>query len=109
VFYVPIPDIKYNMYGDEDLFYTKQFLDIIFKSLYNRKTNLYLISENTIGFGGEGWALYRKFRQRIRPIHRSLSSIYMLGNEMHRAVRLVVDTGHSKGWTREQAIQFQWQ
>jgi uncharacterized protein (DUF885 family) len=31
----------------------------------------------------------------------------MLGNEMHRAVRLVVDTGiHSKGWTREQAIQF---
>jgi hypothetical protein len=49
VFYVPIPDIKeYNMYGDEDLFFTKQFLDIIFKSLYNRKTNLYLISENTM-------------------------------------------------------------
>jgi hypothetical protein len=38
VFYVPIPDIKeYNMYGDEDLFYTKQFLDIIFKSLTTGK------------------------------------------------------------------------
>jgi hypothetical protein len=108
VFLVPIPDIKeYNMYGD-DLFYTKQFLDIIFKSLYNRKTNLYLISENTIGLEPmvkDG--PYRKFRQKIRPIHRSLSYFGMLGNEMHRAVRLVVDTGiHSKGWTREQAIQF---
>jgi uncharacterized protein (DUF885 family) len=30
----------------------------------------------------------------------------MLGNEMHRAVRLVVDTLHAKGWTREKAIQF---
>ena len=31
----------------------------------------------------------------------------MLFGDMHRAVRLVVDTGlHAKGWTREQAMDF---
>ena len=30
-----------------------------------------------------------------------------LGDEMHRAIRLVADAGiHSKGWTREQAIRY---
>jgi hypothetical protein len=75
VCYVPIPDIKeYNMYGDEDLFYTKQFLDIIFKSLYNRKTNLYLISENTIGLEPmvkDG--LYTESLGKELGLHRSLS------------------------------------
>ena len=31
----------------------------------------------------------------------------MLGVEMHRAIRLVLDTGiHTKGWSREKAIQY---
>jgi uncharacterized protein (DUF885 family) len=89
VFYVPIPDIKeYNMYGDEDLFLHEAIPDIIFKSLYNRKTNLYLISENTIGLEyGEGWALYTESLGKELGLYTDPYQYFgMLGNEMHRAV-----------------------
>jgi uncharacterized protein (DUF885 family) len=59
VFYVPIPDIKeYNMYGDEDLFYTKQFLDIIFSLQQENKSLPDFRKYNWFGAYGEGWALY---------------------------------------------------
>jgi uncharacterized protein (DUF885 family) len=58
---------------------------------------------------GEGWALYaERFAAEIGMYKDDpLGDLGRLQSEIFRAVRLVVDTGiHTKGWTREQAIQY---
>ncbi|QSX30168.1 DUF885 domain-containing protein [Shewanella cyperi] len=58
---------------------------------------------------GEGWALYAERLASEMGIYEGdpIDDIGRLQSELHRAVRLVVDTGmHAKGWSREQAIDY---
>jgi uncharacterized protein (DUF885 family) len=56
----------------------------------------------------EGWALYAEsLGTEIGFYTTPADKMGQLSYEMWRAIRLVVDVGiHSKGWTREQAIDF---
>jgi uncharacterized protein (DUF885 family) len=57
---------------------------------------------------GEGWALYcEKLGLEMGMYETPYERFGMLGYQIWRTTRLVVDTGiHSQGWTREQAIKY---
>ncbi len=111
IFYVPIPDAKeYNVLEDEDLFLHEAIPGHHFQmSLQQENTSLPDFRRyNWFGAYGEGWALYTESLGKELGLYKDpYQYLGMLNDEIHRAIRLVVDTGiHSKGWTREQAIQY---
>lgn len=112
IFYVPIPDAsKFNITsGMESLFLHEAIPGHHYQvSLQQENTNLPKFRRFAwYGAYGEGWALYCESLGKELGLYTDPYQ-YMgaLGDEIHRAIRLVVDTGiHTQHMTREQAIKY---
>ncbi|MHA4893229.1 DUF885 domain-containing protein [Pedobacter sp. PWIIR3] len=113
IFYVPILDAtQFNITsGMESLFLHEAIPGHHYQiSLTQENTTLpkfrrFLIFENAYV---EGWALYcESLGKELGLYSDPYQHMGALGDEMHRAIRLVVDVAiHTKGMTREQAIKY---
>ena len=111
IFYVPVPDAaNYNIYSDESLFLHEAIPGHHYQVSLTQENDDLPEFRKTLWYSGygEGWALYSESLGKELGLYTDPYQYFgTLGAEMHRAVRLVVDTGlHSKNWTREQAIEY---
>ena len=111
IFYVPIPDVKkYNIYSDEDLFLHEVIPGHHFQISLQQENKKLPQFRKILWYSGygEGWALYSESLGKELGLYKDPYQYFgMLSNDMHRAIRLVVDVGiHAKGWTREKAVQY---
>jgi len=111
IFYVPVPDPKkFNTYGMEDLFLHEAIPGHHYQISLQQENDSLPNFRRYIWYGayGEGWALYSESLGKELGLYNDLIQYFgALSEEMHRAIRLVVDVGiHTKGWTREKAIEF---
>jgi uncharacterized protein (DUF885 family) len=109
---VPIPDAKaFNVTsGMESLFLHEAIPGHHYQISLQQENQALPEFARFLWYGayGEGWALYcESLGPELGLYTDPRQLIGALGDEMHRAIRLVVDVGlHWKGWTREQALQY---
>ncbi|MBP6618651.1 MAG: DUF885 domain-containing protein [Leadbetterella sp.] len=112
IFYVPILNAtKFNITsGMESLFLHEAIPGHHYQvSLQQENVNIpKFMRFGWYGAYGEGWALYTESLGKELGLYTDpYQYLGALGDEMHRAIRLVVDVGiHVKGWSREEALNY---
>ena len=111
IFYVPVLDpTKFNNVSMEDLFLHEAIPGHHYQTSIQQE-NKELPDFRRFGWYGaygEGWALYTESLGKELGLYTDPYQYFgALSEEMHRALRLVLDVGiHMKGMTREQAIAY---